>query len=83
MGEVTMNIRKFDKKIEVLVDQVVEECDDETRESARKMLEEMVQKAIDSYKGNFDDFRICGRCGLPMRYKSMAYDEEYHFDSCW
>lgn len=28
------------------------------------------------------EVRCCWKCGRVMRYKSLAYDEGFHFDTC-
>jgi hypothetical protein len=41
-------------------------------------------EALKTYEGIPDDqVKHCTSCGQLMPYKSMAYDEGYHFDSCY
>lgn len=77
-------IEDYSGAIETLAQEVVAESEDETLESATKFLTRGAQEALDSYKGHEDaEFKICPNCGLPLKYRSMAYDEGYHFDTCW
>lgn len=41
--------------------------------------------AVESYKDvDFEvEARYCPQCGQLMRYRSLAYEEGYHFDSCY
>lgn len=42
------------------------------------------EKNLKSYEDHPDaEVRHCTSCGQLMRYRSMAYDEGYHFDSCY
>lgn len=40
-----------------------------------------IESVLESYPIDVE-IKLCERCGLPMKYKSMAYEEGYHFDTC-
>ena len=40
-------------------------------------------KSLSSYPdGDNVEIRYCSICGQPLRYRSMAYEEGFHFDYC-
>lgn len=51
-------------------------------ESVIQYEEQARERAEKSYpKG--EEYKYCSHCGQLMPYRSMAYDEGYHFDSCY
>jgi len=40
-----------------------------------------VQAILDEYP-DYAEIKVCSKCGIPLRYNSMAYTEGWHFDTC-
>lgn len=56
--------------------------DGDTMEAIATDYTNQVQRALDSYDKN-DEIRICHKCHLPLLKNSLAYDEGFHFDTCF
>lgn len=57
------------------------EMEEEDPEGLNTFINKQRQEALDSYPDGVE-VKYCSVCGEPLKYKSMAYDEGWHFDSC-
>lgn len=49
----------------------------------QEFLNKQFEEALTSYPEGCEElYRFCSICGALLKYRSMAYDEGYHFDSC-
>lgn len=64
--------------------QQLAEFQEEDPKGLQKFLNKQFEEALTSYPEGCDEelYRFCGICGALLRYKSMSYNEGYHFDSC-
>lgn len=53
----------------------------EDPEGYTKFLWNQREKALKSYPED-EEIKVCAICGEPLVYRSMSYDEGFHFDSC-
>ncbi len=64
--------------------QQLAEFQEEDPRGLLRFLDKQFKEALASYPKGCDEelYRYCGICGALLKYRSMAYDEGYHFDSC-
>ena len=63
--------------------QQLAEFQEEDPKGLVRFLTKQFEEALASYpKGCEELYRYCSICGALLKYRSMAYDEGYHFDSC-
>ena len=60
------------------------EAEQEDPEGLNEFLEKQNKEANASYPEGCDEelYRFCTICGALLKYRSMAYDEGFHFDGC-
>lgn len=58
------------------------ELSDEEKIEVRRWLEEDNRKAFESYPED-EEVRFCSKCGRPLYWSSISYDEGWHIDSCF
>jgi hypothetical protein len=75
------NIEYYRKAMQTLAESVAD-MDEEDVADVIGSVEEQVKKDIESYPEE-EDIRICWKCGLPLKYNSQAYEEGFHFDTCY
>lgn len=64
--------------------QLAEAREDGEEEQLFNFRERQHLEALASYPEGCDEelYRYCTICGALLKYRSMAYDEGFHFDSC-